>query len=355
MSIANRLERAGLGLSDDPSNFCDIDEYVEVKALIGGATSMIGMSAPYSPNGPPVCVKGLVRNLGLFTGFYSGQGSERIVNSIGITARDMDANAAARDAQGLADGSIDLLAIHIAEGLPTDAESAQELDMLDAHGLLTSHTALIHALGLSPSQVVRVHRAGASIVWSPRSNFELYGATANVGAWFREGVTISLAPDWSPTGSDNMLDEIRYAWGVSHEKLDGLFSSRQLIETASSVPARVARVDDKVGTLAPGMLADFFVVHAVTAGARENPFDSIIAGSVTDIDLVVIDGVPIYGQVGLLQKLSVKIEPLSVCGVDRALNSDSLPGGPFAQVTARLSQKIKTLGSELAPLVVCPH
>jgi hypothetical protein len=47
------------------------------------------------------------------------------------------------------------------------------------------------------------------------------------------------------------------------------------------------------------------------------------------------------------------MEPLSVCGGARALNSDALPNGPFAQVTARLSQKIKALGSELAPLVEC--
>jgi hypothetical protein len=349
----NTLERPGLALADDPANFCDIDEYVEVKALIGGTTSMIGLSAPYSSSGPPACVKGLVRNLGLYSGFYSGQGSERIVNAIGITARDMDANAAARDVQGLADGTIDLLAIHIAEGLPTDAESAQELDLLDARGLLTAHTALIHAVGLSPSQVARVHRAGASIVWSPRSNFELYGATANASAWFREGVTISLAPDWSPTGSDNMFDEIKYGLGVSRDRLEGLFSSRQLVEMASSVPARVAHIDDKVGMLAPGMLADFFLMHAVNAQAHENPYEAIGAGSVRDIDLMVIDGVPIYGQPDVLQKLSVKMEPLSICGAARALNSDALPNGPFAQVTARLSQKIKALGSELAPLVEC--
>jgi 5-methylthioadenosine/S-adenosylhomocysteine deaminase len=347
------LEAPESALSYDASNFCDIDEYVEVKALIGGTTSMIGLSAPYSPKGLPDCVKGLVRNLGLYSGFYYSQGSERIVNSIGILARDMDANSAARDAQSLVDGSIDLLAIHIAEGLPTDAESAQELDMLDAHGLLTSHTALIHAVGLSPSQVARVHRVGASIVWSPRSNFELYGATANVGAWFREGVTISLAPDWSPTGSDNMFDEIKYASGVSRDKLSGLFSSRQLVEMASSVPARVAHINDKVGTLSPGMLADFFLVHPGNATVTNNPYDAIVAGRVTDIDLVVIDGIPTYGQPDMLQKLNVKTETLSICGSTRALNSDALPNGPFAQVTARLSEKIKALGSELAPLTEC--
>ena len=219
--------------------------------------------------------------------------------------------------------------------------------MLDAHGLLGPHTALVHSVGLSPSQLARAHRAGASIVWSPRSNFELYGATANVAAAFREGVTISLAPDWAPSGSDNMFDEIKYASNVSRDKLDGLFSSRQLVEMASSVPARVAHIDDKVGTLAPGMLADLFLVHAADIAA---PYSAIADGSVSSIDLVVIGGVPAYGSPEMLKTLGVKTEPLTVCGVERALNADALPAGPFAEVEARLKAKMKSAGAELAPL-----
>jgi cytosine/adenosine deaminase-related metal-dependent hydrolase len=262
----------------------------------------------------------------------------------------MDANTAAHYAQGIANGSIDLLTIHVAEGMATDAESAQEIDRLEQRGLLTVHTALIHSVGLSPSQLARVHRAGASIVWSPRSNFELYGETANVDAAFREGVTVSLAPDWAPTGSDNMLDEIKYAWDVSLTKLDGLYSSRQLVEMASNVPARVARIDDKVGTIGLGMLADFFLVHPRKSS---NPYDAITGGSVTDVDLVVINGIPVYGEADMLQKLNVRIEPLAVCGLARALNADALPAGPFAQVESRLNEKMKAVGAELAPLAEC--
>lgn len=335
-------------------NFCDIDEYVEVKALIGGTTSMIGFSGRDPGKPQPDCIKGLIRNLDAYTGFYGpDQGHERIVNSIGILPRDMDADTAAFIAQGIAGGSIDLLAIHIAEGLPTDSESAQELDMLEARGMLTAHTALIHAVGLSPSQLARVHRAGASIVWSPRSNFELYGATANVAAAFREGVTISLAPDWSPSGSDNMFDEIKYAENVSREKLNGLFSARQLVEMASSVPARVARIDDKVGTLAPGMSADFFLVHPAAKTVAGGPYEAIAGGTITDIDLVVIGGIPTYGTAEFLRTLGAKTEPLTVCGAQRALNSDALPDGPFAGVKARLQEKMKAAGSELAPLAEC--
>jgi cytosine/adenosine deaminase-related metal-dependent hydrolase len=255
--------------------------------------------------------------------------------------------------QHIAHGSIDLLAIHIAEGLPTDKESAHELDQLEAAGLLTAHTTLIHSVGLSPGQLARVHRAGASIVWSPHSNFELYGKTANVDAAFREGVTIALAPDWSPTGSDNMLDEIKYARDVSRDKLDGLFSSRQLVEMASSIPARIASIDDKVGALAPGMLADVFLFRPNSLTDVANPYGALVDGSVTNIDLVVIGGVPIYGDPALLGKLGVKTEPITICDASRALNADALPAGSFAQVEAKLTVKMNAVGSSLAPLAEC--
>jgi 5-methylthioadenosine/S-adenosylhomocysteine deaminase len=349
-----QLESKGRALMSDPANFCDIDEYVEVKALIGGTTSMIGLGSNDPAIPSPDCLRGLVRNLDHYTGFYGkAVDHERIANSIGILPRDMSAMTAASYAQAIANGSLDLLAIHIAEGLPADAESGQELDMLEAHGLLGAHTALIHSVGLSVSQLARVHQAGASIVWSPRSNFELYGATANVGAAFREGVTISLAPDWSPSGSDNMWEEIQYAWDVSGHQLDGLFSSRQLFEMASSVPARVARIDDKVGTLAPGMLADFFLVHDTPDGPASDFYDAILVKPITSVDLVVIDGVPVYGDAKIMQSLGLQAEPLKLCGVEKALNSNALPNGPFAAVESRLRTKMKALGTELGPLDSC--
>ena len=350
-----QLESKGRALSADPANFCDIDEYVEVKALIGGTTSIIGLGSNNPDHPSPDCLRGLVRNLDHYTGFYGPKlDHERIANSIGILPRDMDAMTAARYAHEIADGTLDLLAIHIAEGLPTDAESAQELDILEAHNLLTPHTALIHSVGLSPSQLARVHKAGASIVWSPRSNFELYGQTANVAAAFRQGVTISLAPDWSPSGSDNMWEEIQYAHDISALRLYDLFTDRQLAEMASSVPARVAKIDDKVGTLAPGMYADFFLVDSVEETLQTEPYAVFIKNKITAIDLVVIEGTPVYGSPAMLKSLNIPTEPLHLCGTEKALNSSALPNGPFAAVEARLSAKLKALGTELGPLDSCP-
>jgi len=66
---------------------------------------------------------------------------------------------------------------------------------------------------------------------------------------------------------------------VSTHQLNGLFSSRQLVEMASSVPARVAHIDDKVGTIARGTYADFFLVKP--AAKTADPWDAILNGNIT--------------------------------------------------------------------------
>jgi hypothetical protein len=140
---------------------------------------------------------------------------------------------------------------------------------------------------------------------------------------------------------------------VSTHKLGGLFSSRQLVEMASSVPARVAHIDDKTGTIVPGMYADFFLVHSGKGDVLGERYDAIVAHNIGNISLVVIDGVPIYGDPGMLRSLHVATEPLHLCGIEKALNSAALPNGPFAQVEARLKVKMKALGTELGPLDSC--
>ena len=87
--------------------------------------------------------------------------------------------------------------------------------------------------------------------------------------------------------------------------------------------------------------------------AATNPYDALIAGNVTDIDLVVIGGIPTFGDPELLGNLNVKTEPVTVCGAARALNVNALPAGSFAEVEARLTAEMKAAGSRLAPLAEC--
>jgi hypothetical protein len=192
--------------------FCDIDEYVEVKALMGGTTSITGVSGRSQPPPVPSCVLGLARNLDWASGFYGrGAGSERIENALGVTPGDLHEDVLERISVELSNNKIDLLLVHVAEGAPEDLESTVEFRALKGAGLLGSHTAIIHGVALGPDQSKEMASRGTALVWSPRSNFELYGFTADIASAKKANVAIALAPDWSPTGSSG--HEYRRAGG----------------------------------------------------------------------------------------------------------------------------------------------
>jgi cytosine/adenosine deaminase-related metal-dependent hydrolase len=98
----------------------------------------------------------------------------------------------------LADGSLACLLIHVAEGSPTDASAHREFKILKAQGLLRKGVAVIHGVAFRQEDFEDMAANGVALVWSPGSNYELYGATTRIQAAKSAGVTIALAPDWSP-------------------------------------------------------------------------------------------------------------------------------------------------------------
>lgn len=76
---------------------------------------------------------------------------------------------------------------------------------------ITDALAGIHAAGLLPPDFDRLAAEKGSIVWSPLSNLLLYGRTSRVEAARAASVKIGLGSDWSPTGSKNLLGELKVA------------------------------------------------------------------------------------------------------------------------------------------------
>ena len=338
---------------DQDQTFCDMDEFVEVKALIGGTTSITGISSRRGFAAPvPKCVAGLARNLDWALG-YTGAvvGPGRVENVLGVTPRDLKDADVQRIMDELKGGKIDLLLIHVAEGAPGDMESATEFRALKGVGLLGPNTAIIHGVALGAEQFADMAKSGTALIWSPRSNFELYGFTADVAAAKQQNVKIALAPDWSPTGSTNSLAELKYARQFSHEKQSDLFSAETLFRMSTSIPAQIAHVNDKVGSLAKGSYADLFVL----TGDSSDPYAALAAAMPQDVQLVLVGGIPVYGSAPLMNAFSVKTEPLRVCDVTMYLNSAALPAGPFSAVAARLAADMKPYSNvkELGPIAEC--
>jgi hypothetical protein len=66
------------------ASFCDVDAYVELKLLMGGTTSTIGVSKPSTMPSMDNCIVGLARNLDWHSGLHGAvPGNEPVRNSIG--------------------------------------------------------------------------------------------------------------------------------------------------------------------------------------------------------------------------------------------------------------------------------
>jgi hypothetical protein len=325
------------------SSICDMNAWGELRALVGGTTSIMATQQL-------ACIHGLVRNLDYNSGFYGTTELDRehIFNVLRLPpANDPVARATFAGAARffIANASYEGLAMHVAEG--TDDAAEEEFAFLRSQSLLNPKGVLIHGISLSPSDFQEMARTGTALVWSPRSNLELYGTTTDIRAALDAGVEITLAPDWAITGSSNMLDELATASRWNREQMGARLTDRQLVEMATSAPAHAAAVDDEVGAIRPGLRADVLVLR----GDRNQPYRTVIDARPPDVQVVLIAGVPLYGERRLMSRFW---EPVELERLPEPLNAMALatPGAGLviAQIAARLQAVLGAAGTSLAPL-----
>jgi hypothetical protein len=191
---------------------------------------------------------------------------------------------------------------------------------------------------------------GASMVWSPLSNLLLYGATAKVQAARDAGVKIGLGADWAPSGSKNLLGELKVAH-LASEAAGGVFADRELVAMATRTAAEILKWERALGSLEPGKRSDLLVVEGVDG----DPYGHLIGAAERELALVMVGGVPRYGKRALVKRLGglEPFEPLRVGGRQRVLNLRQETADPvvgpitLAEAGKRLTRALKNL-KELA-------
>ncbi len=76
----------------------------------------------------------------------------------------------------------------------------------------------------------------ATVVWSPFSNLFLYHQTTDVLEADAKGVRIALGADWAPSGTKQVLGELKVADAFNRESLGGHFSDQQLCDMVTANP-----------------------------------------------------------------------------------------------------------------------
>ena len=275
--------------------------YAEVRLAMAGTTSMAGTAGTLLDD---VTVGGWVRNVDAYQTVASGLVNAFVdpdIDSVLVSSATGAPNEtttathlATVRARMATDRSYRAFLPHIAEGI--DANARAEFDVADRNGVITDKTGIVHCLGCSTPQFARMAEVEADLIWSPRSNIDLYGETADVTTAHALGVTIALGVDWTPSGSLNLLGELQCAAHLNDRYYDHAFSDVELVAMATVNGAIAMNLDDQLGRVAPGYLADL----AVFSGDRTRPYRALLDAHAQDVRLVIVGGRAIYGDAPLL-------------------------------------------------------
>lgn len=209
---------------------------------------------------------------------------------------------------------------HVAEGV----DEAAHMEMLcqtnetddPTHVLLAKQSAIIHGIGVNPAEIAKFHPSQTSLIWSPRSNIDLYGNTAPVVLYDHLGVQIALGTDWLPSGSMNMSRELRCADELNKKFYGNHFSERQLWQMVTQNAAFAIGAQNALGALKPGYAGDIAIFNAQAS----KDYRAVIDAGVEDVMLVLRGGKVLYGDDSLLAKKGLggdTCEDLDVCGIKK--------------------------------------
>jgi cytosine/adenosine deaminase-related metal-dependent hydrolase len=315
-----------------------IVRYVECKCLLGGVTTSQGI-ALFSNTGIRKYYRGIIRNV--------EETNDEALPEADTRISDVEAKDAAKFLERLQSSTC--LLLHLSEGVDESAHQHFEaLYLPDGTWAITSALSGIHSAALHAEDFQIMKEHGGSMIWSPLSNYLLYGDTADIKAAKEAGVLIGIGSDWSPSGSKNLLGELKVAHLVSQER-GGVFTSRELLAMATTNAAKILKWDKAIGSIEAGKRADLLVLN----GRKGDPYDHLINSRETSVTLVVINGVPRYGQKRLMKRFGDGGEEWTVGQSKRVLNLKQETADPIVgaltlrQACDRLGDGLQRL-SELA-------
>jgi len=318
--------------------------YVQVRALAGGTTAIQGW--PGVSRRP---VNQLVRSV-------DDDQVGPLLDPVVVSALTQEVDALTKRAARLGSGRSFIY--HCAEG-QRGTIVEREFDDLAVAGCLHPGLIAIHCCALDETQFQRWRavvdpgpgETAGTVVWSPFSNLWLYGKTLVVPDAQEARLGIALGTDWGPSGTKNLLGEIKVAriWS-DHEgwNLSDLDLARMVTATPGDALARAWK--QPVGRLVEGALGDVTVL----ARRSGDVWRDLVTARERDVVLVVVGGRPRYGKKAFMAAAGERATTsLTVDGQTRALTlarpDDAARAWSWADVVSRLNS-VRTQAALTAPI-----
>ncbi len=174
------------------------------------------------------------------------------------------------------------LLIHLAEtrdevGLVADQFSMTPAMFLDSLGLWNGPSLAAHGVWVDAADMEMLAERGVGMSHNPESNMKLASGTAPVLDWLAHGIHAGLGTDGAASNNDlDMFEAVRMA-ALLHKQASGdprAMPARQALELATRGGASALGLEDRIGSLEAGKLADVITVSMTSA--RQTPlFDPL--------------------------------------------------------------------------------
>ena len=299
--------------------------YVQVRALVGGTTSIQGWPPANRPH------QTMLRNI---DDEKAGTTNRNLIYTSALTEKPLDL---AKTAQFMSHGAGFIY--HCSEG-QRGSIVAREFKDVAASGCLQKKLLAIHCNAVADSDwpLWRQSDAGA-VVWSPFSNLWLYGTTTNLPAPISQGVSICLGSDWGPSGTKHVLGELKIAKIVSQNQKFGFKDADLVAMVTSNAGDMLARCwSRQVGRLLPGSFGDITVFRPRGNG---DVWSQIVNATEREVMLVVAGGIPRYGDTAIMK--AIDAPPSSSVQIASTARSVAIPdpkdpkkGWEWTDIVARL-------------------
>jgi 8-oxoguanine deaminase len=152
-----------------------------------------------------------------------------------------------------------------------------------------------HCVCLDAEAILKFGRTGTGVAHCPCSNLRLASGLAPIRRMRAAGVPVGLGADGAASNdATNLLHEARQACLIARvlDRDAAAMTARTALEIATIGGAAVLGRDD-IGSLAPGMSADFICIDIDTpafAGAQQDPVAALVLCQVDRVDFSFIHG-----------------------------------------------------------------
>jgi len=138
-------------------------------------------------------------------------------------------------------------------------ERTDYLDVYDHYNLVTDKSVFAHGIHLCDRECERLSQADAAIAFCPTSNTFLGSGLFDLSKMAQKNVQVALGTDIGGGTSFSMLQTMQEAYKVCQLK-NVQISPFKAFYLATLAGAQALKLEDKIGSLAPGSEADFVVL-----------------------------------------------------------------------------------------------